>query len=115
MDLFDKCQSFTLAREAMAAGIYPYFTVLDDNSEGTEVVIRGRKVIMIGSNNYLGLTTDPRVRQAAVEATRKYGTSCTSKPSGGWPGLLAKRPRWYFRPACRPTWARSARWWTRAT
>jgi 8-amino-7-oxononanoate synthase len=51
--------------------------VLDDNSEGTEVVIRGRKVIMIGSNNYLGLTTDPRVRQAAVEATKKYGTSCT--------------------------------------
>jgi 8-amino-7-oxononanoate synthase len=77
MDLFDKCRNFTIAREAMAAGIYPYFTVLDDNSEGTEVVIRGRKVIMIGSNNYLGLTTDPRVRQAAVEATKKYGTSCT--------------------------------------
>jgi 8-amino-7-oxononanoate synthase len=77
MDLFDKCQTFTIAREAIAAGIYPYFTVLDDNSEGTEVVIRGRKVIMIGSNNYLGLTTDPRVRQAAVEATKKYGTSCT--------------------------------------
>jgi len=77
MDLFDKCHQFTIAREAIAAGIYPYFTVLDDNSEGTEVVIRGRKVIMIGSNNYLGLTTDPRVRQAAIEATRKYGTSCT--------------------------------------
>ncbi len=77
MDLFDKCHQFTIAREAMAAGIYPYFTVLDDNSEGTEVVIRGRKVIMIGSNNYLGLTTDPRIRRAAVEATQKYGTSCT--------------------------------------
>jgi len=77
MDLFDKCHQFTIAREAMAAGIYPYFTVLDDNSEATEVVIRGRKVIMIGSNNYLGLTADPRVRQAAVEATKKYGTSCT--------------------------------------
>src|SRR5512136_597168 len=77
MDLFDKCNEFTIAREAIAAGIYPYFTVLDDNSEGTEVVIRGRKVIMIGSNNYLGLTTDMRVRQAALEATRKYGTSCT--------------------------------------
>jgi len=77
MDLFEKCHQFTIAREAIAAGIYPYFTVLDDNSEGTEVVIRGRKVIMIGSNNYLGLTTDPRVRQAAIEATRKYGTSCT--------------------------------------
>jgi 8-amino-7-oxononanoate synthase len=77
MDLFDKCRNFTIAREAMAAGIYPYFTTLDDNSEGTEVVIRGRKVIMIGSNNYLGLTTDPRVRQAAIDATQKYGTSCT--------------------------------------
>jgi 8-amino-7-oxononanoate synthase len=77
MDLFDKCHQFTIAREAMAAGIYPYFTVLDDNSEGTEVVIRGRKVIMIGSNNYLGLTSDPRVRRAAVEAIQKYGTSCT--------------------------------------
>jgi 8-amino-7-oxononanoate synthase len=77
MDLFDKCGDFTIAREAMAAGIYPFFTVLDDNSEGTEVVIRGRKVIMIGSNNYLGLTADPRVRQAAIDATAKYGTSCT--------------------------------------
>jgi 8-amino-7-oxononanoate synthase len=77
MDLFDKCRDFTIAREAMAAGIYPYFTVLDDNSEGTEVVIGGRKVVMIGSNNYLGLTTDMRVRQAAIDATKKYGTSCT--------------------------------------
>jgi 8-amino-7-oxononanoate synthase len=77
MDLFDKCNNFTLAREAIAAGYYPYFTVLDDNSEGTEVVIGGRKVIMIGSNNYLGLTTDMRVRQAAIDATEKYGTSCT--------------------------------------
>lgn len=77
MDLFEKCHNFTLAREAIAAGYYPYFTVLDDNSEGTEVVIGGRKVIMIGSNNYLGLTTDMRVRQAAIDATQKYGTSCT--------------------------------------
>jgi len=77
MDLFEKCHNFTLAREAIAAGYYPYFTVLDDNSEGTEVVIGGRKVIMIGSNNYLGLTTDMRVRQAAIDATKKYGTSCT--------------------------------------
>ena len=77
MDLFEKCRQFTIAREAIAAGYYPYFTVLDDNSEGTEVIIRGRKVIMIGSNNYLGLTTDMRVRQAAIDATKKYGTSCT--------------------------------------
>lgn len=77
MDLFDKCRNFTIAKEAIAAGYYPFFTVLDDNSEGTEVVIGGRKVIMIGSNNYLGLTTDSRVRQAAIDATKKFGTSCT--------------------------------------
>jgi len=76
MDLFDKCWSFTRAKEAQAEGIYPYFIPLTD-SEGTEVVIGDHRLIMIGSNNYLGLTTHPRVRQAAIEATEKYGTSCT--------------------------------------
>lgn len=76
MDLFDKCYQFTEAREAQEQGIYPYFIPLSD-TEGTEVVINGKRLIMIGSNNYLGLTTDPRVRQAAIEATRRYGTSCT--------------------------------------
>jgi len=61
---------------AQAAGLYPYFLPLED-TEGTEVTIGGRRVLMIGSNNYLGLTTDPRVRQAAIEATKRYGTSCT--------------------------------------
>jgi len=64
------------ARMAQAAGLYPYFLPLED-TEGTEVTIGGRRVLMIGSNNYLGLTTDPRVRQAAIEATKRYGTSCT--------------------------------------
>lgn len=76
MDLFDKCWSFTRAKEAQAAGIYPYFIPLTD-SEGTEVVIGGHRLIMIGSNNYLGLTTHPKVRQAAIDATERYGTSCT--------------------------------------
>jgi len=76
MDLFEKCQSFTLAKEAMAAGLYPYFIPLSE-TEGTEVVIDGKRLIMIGSNNYLGLTTHPKVREAAIEAVRKYGTSCT--------------------------------------
>lgn len=75
-DLFDKCHAFTEAREAQEAGFYPYFIPLTD-SEGTEVTIGDHRLIMIGSNNYLGLTTHPKVRQAAVEATRKYGTSCT--------------------------------------
>ena len=76
MDLFDKCRQFTRAREAMEAGYYPYFIPLD-HTEGTEVVINGKRLIMIGSNNYLGLTTHPKVRQAAMDAVRQYGTSCT--------------------------------------
>jgi 8-amino-7-oxononanoate synthase len=76
MDLFAKCIGFTLAREAMAAGVYPYFMPLDD-TEGTEVTIGSRRLVMIGSNNYLGLTTHPKVREAAIDATRRYGTSCT--------------------------------------
>ena len=76
MDLFEKCKEFTRAREAMDAGYYPYFIPLDQ-TEGTEVVIDGKRLIMIGSNNYLGLTTHPKVRQAAIDAIREYGTSCT--------------------------------------
>lgn len=76
MDIFDKCYAFTEAKEAIAAGMYPYFIPLTEN-EGTEAVFRGHRLIMCGSNNYLGLTTDPRVRQAAIEAIQRYGTSCT--------------------------------------
>lgn len=76
MDLFEKCRSFTAAKDAIASGIYPYFIPLNEN-EGTEVVFQGRRLIMIGSNNYLGLSTHPRVREAAIEAVRRYGTSCT--------------------------------------
>ena len=76
MDLFDKCRAFTRAAEARAAGYYPYFIPLED-TEGTEVVIQGKRMIMIGSNNYLGLTTHPRVRQAAIDAIHRYGPSCT--------------------------------------
>lgn len=76
MDLFDKCSQFTEARAMQALGLYPYFLPLED-TEGTEVIIDGRRVLMIGSNNYLGLTTDPRVRQAAIDAIGRFGTSCT--------------------------------------
>ena len=76
MDLFDKCSDYTEAKEAIAAGWYPYFIPLTGN-EGTVAIFRGRKLIMCGSNNYLGLTTDPRVREAAIEAINRYGTSCT--------------------------------------
>ena len=75
-DLFDKVGGFTQAKDAMAAGIYPYFRALSD-TEGAIASFEGKEVVMCGSNNYLGLTTDPRVRQAAVEAVERYGTSVT--------------------------------------
>ena len=76
MDIFEKCSSFTAAREAISAGLYPYFIPMAE-SEGTEAVFQGRRLVMCGSNNYLGLTTDPRVRQAALDAIQRFGTSCT--------------------------------------
>ncbi len=76
MDLFEKCCNYTAAKDAKATGIYPYFIALNEN-EGTEVVYQGKRLIMCGSNNYLGLTTHPKVREAAIEAIKRYGTSCT--------------------------------------
>jgi 8-amino-7-oxononanoate synthase len=76
MDIFKKCYQYSTVKEAKESGIYPYFIPLDEN-EGTEVIYHGRHIIMCGSNNYLGLTTHPKVRQAAVDALERYGTSCT--------------------------------------
>lgn len=76
MDIFSKCSEFTTAKEAIEQGVYPYFIPLDEN-EGTEVVFQGKRLIMCGSNNYLGLTTHPRLKQAACQAIDRYGTSCT--------------------------------------
>lgn len=76
MDIFTKCREFTMAKDAIAQGLYPYFLPLDEN-EGTEVVYQGNRLIMCGSNNYLGLTTHPRLKEAAHQAIDRYGTSCT--------------------------------------
>ena len=79
MDLFEKCRTDRLlieAKQAIAAGIYPYFIALEEH-EGTVATYQGRKVIMCGSNNYLGLTMDPRVREASRQALEHYGPSCT--------------------------------------
>ena len=76
VDLFQKCRSFTRADEIKAAGYYPYFRPIQEN-EGPVVMIEGRKIIMAGSNNYHGLTADPRVKQPAIEAIKKYGTGCS--------------------------------------
>ncbi len=75
-DIFAKAGQFTQAREAMAMGIYPYFRPLSD-TEGSVAIFEGKEVVMIGSNNYLGLTTDPRLRAAAKDAVDRYGTSVT--------------------------------------
>jgi len=76
MDIFEKCYQYTQAKQAIEAGIYPYFIPLDEN-EGTEVEFEGHRLLMCGSNNYLGLTTHPKVREAAISAINRFGTSCT--------------------------------------
>jgi 8-amino-7-oxononanoate synthase len=76
VDLFDKCKAFTRADEVKASGLYPYFRAIEEN-EGPVVSIEGRKVIMAGSNNYLGLTAHPRVKQAALDAINRFGTGCS--------------------------------------
>jgi 8-amino-7-oxononanoate synthase len=75
-DLFQKCLDFTAADDVKALGLYPYFRAIEEN-EGPVVQMEGRKVIMAGSNNYLGLTADPRVKEAAIDAIRRYGTGCS--------------------------------------
>ncbi len=75
MDLFEKCKKYTAAKEVMAAGFYPYFRVVE-SEQNPEVIVEGKRMIMLGSNNYLGLTSHPKVKAAAVEAIKKYGSGC---------------------------------------
>ncbi|HOK13852.1 MAG TPA: pyridoxal phosphate-dependent aminotransferase family protein [Candidatus Kapabacteria bacterium] len=76
MDVFEKCFAFTRADEVKAQGLYPYFHAIEEN-EGPVVSVYGKKMIMAGSNNYLGLTAHPKVKQAAHNAINKYGTCCS--------------------------------------
>ncbi len=76
MKLFEKCARFTRAREAQATGYYPFFTPIE-SSDGTQVVVRGDTKVMMGSNNYLGLTHHPKVLEAAQAALQRYGSGCT--------------------------------------
>ena len=76
MDLFDKCYSFTRVEEVKSIGLYPYYHPITE-TEGPVVYMNNQKMIMVGSNNYLGLTHDPRVKQAAIDAINKYGTGCS--------------------------------------
>lgn len=76
MELFEKCKKFTEARKVIAAGYYPYFIPISSEQD-TKVTVRGKEMIMIGSNNYLGLTSHPQVKQAAIDAIKIYGSGCT--------------------------------------
>ena len=76
MDLFDKCKNYTLPDELIKKGIYPYFHALQTKQD-TEVVMEGTNVIMLGSNNYLGLTSHPDVIEAGKNAILKYGSGCS--------------------------------------
>ena len=76
MSLFTKCAEFTAANDIREKGLYPYFHHLESRQD-VEVIMEGKRRIMLGSNNYLGLTVHPEVIAAAVEATEKYGTGCS--------------------------------------
>ena len=76
MDLFDKCYRFESLTKAKESGLYPYFHTLTSRQD-TEVIMEGKDVIMIGSNNYLGLTSHPEVIEAGIKALEKYGSGCS--------------------------------------
>jgi len=74
-DIFEKCFKFDKAKMLMSHNLYPFFRVIE-TAQDPEIIIKGRKMIMVGSNNYLGLTNHPKVKEAAIEAIKKYGTGC---------------------------------------
>ncbi len=74
-DIFEKCFKFDKAKMLMSHNLYPFFRVIE-TAQDPEITMKGRKMIMVGSNNYLGLTNHPKVKEAAIEAIKKYGTGC---------------------------------------
>lgn len=76
MDIFTKCYGFTQSEDLRKQGLYPYFHALETRQD-TEVVMEGKRRIMLGSNNYLGLTTNPEVLEAGIRALEQYGTGCS--------------------------------------
>ena len=76
MDIFEKCYQRYIQDEVREQGVYPYFRALESRQD-TEVIMEGKRRIMLGSNNYLGLTTCPEVLEAGLEALKQYGTGCS--------------------------------------
>jgi 8-amino-7-oxononanoate synthase len=77
--LFNKVDEFHTVGELKALGLYPYFRVIS-SAQDREVIINGRKILMLGSNSYLGLTNHPKIKEAARAAVAKYGTGCAGSP-----------------------------------
>ena len=75
--LKDQCARYTLADEVRAQGIYPYYRPISSGQDPVVKMADGREVLMFGSNSYLGLSDDPRLKEAAIKAIEKYGTSCS--------------------------------------
>src|SRR5262249_59225059 len=75
LPLFDKCHRSARADLARQAGLYTFFRPIE-SAQDPEVTFGGRRMLMLGSNNYLGLTNDPRVKEAAIDAVREYGSGC---------------------------------------
>ena len=73
--LQEKLAQYTEPQKVKAKGVYPYFRVIEGDQDA-EVTINGKKVLMFGSNSYLGLTNHPKIKEAAIAATKKYGSGC---------------------------------------
>lgn len=105
MDLFDKAQRYSRAEDIRNAGLYPYFRAIGESHGGRRVTIDGRELVMAGSNNYLGLTHDPRVIAATKAAVDEFGSGCTgSRFLNGTltlhKDLEARLARWLKKEAC---------------
>lgn len=75
MGIFDKCFNFTKHKELIETGFYPYFRVIE-SAQDTEVLVGGKKMLMLGSNSYMGLTNHPKIKEAVIAAVKKYGSGC---------------------------------------
>ena len=118
MDIFEKCYAPSLAGELKEKGVYPYFHALQSRQD-VEVTMEGKRRIMLGSNNYLGLTIQPEVVEAGVKALAPASStarwSCIWSWRRSWPSSCGRTALSPSAPASSPTWASSPPWWTATT